>query len=84
MEIVFDPRKRLLILDKRGRGLEALGDDFFAKALAGEARDGRRKTVGRLGRKVVMAIHAQLGAETLSIVSMRSARARERKILDAR
>lgn len=78
MRIVWDEPKRVANLDKHGLDFADLDLDFFLGARVVAARVGRYKAIGRIGPNPVAIIFAPLGAEALSIISMRRANARER------
>ncbi|MCF1741599.1 MAG: hypothetical protein WBB92_13000 [Paradevosia shaoguanensis] len=58
-----------------------LTEDFFLGALVIPARNGRFQAIGSLEDGTISVIFAVLGTEGLSIISMRSASAAERKLL---
>lgn len=81
MLIVWDEPKRLANLAKHGMDFAALSLEYFEAARVIEARPGRYKALGRLDDRAVAVIFAPLGAEALSVISMRPASANERKLL---
>ncbi|AMJ63602.1 BrnT family toxin [Bosea sp. PAMC 26642] len=78
MKILWDERKRLVNLDKHGLDFAALDEGLFAQAAIGPAKDGRLIAVGELNG-VVTVVFVTLGAEALSVISMRPASNRERR-----
>ena len=80
MVIVWDERKRVANLAKHGIDFADIGEDFFASAAIGPAKNGRYFAIGEM-RGVVIVIFAMLGKEGLSIVSARPASRNERKLL---
>lgn len=83
MEILWDERKRLVNLDKHGLDFASLDLGFFIRAKIGPGKHGRLIAIGELNG-VVTVIFVKLGSEALSIVSMRPASGKERRILDAK
>lgn len=83
MTITYDPPKRLSNLDKHGLDFADLEDGaFFETALVAPSHSGRFKAIGWLnGVMVVVVVFKPLGAEALSIISMRPASKKERKLL---
>ena len=82
MKIVWDEWKRKANLLKHGLDFAVLDPDFFAGAYIGPAKRGRLRAVGKIDG-VVTVIFVRLGAEGLSVVSMRTASQKERRLLDA-
>jgi len=81
MMIVWDEPKREANLAKHGIDFAAIGEDFFAGALIGNAKDGRYFAIGDLDG-VIVVIFATLGTEGISIISARPASRKERKLLE--
>lgn len=83
MEIVWDEPKRLANLAKHdGLNFADLDDLFFERSVILPARDNRLIAVGRLKGGVVVVVFVVLGSEGVSVVSMRPANRKERKLLD--
>lgn len=80
MMIVWDEPKRLANLDKHGIDFADIGEDFFASALVGPAKNGRWFAIGEMDG-VIVVIFARLGTEGLSIISARPASRKERSLL---
>jgi uncharacterized DUF497 family protein len=83
--ITWDNAKHLANLDKHGLDFGDLDLDFFLGSRVIPAREGRFKAVGRheaLG--VIVVIFAPLGAEAVSVISMRPASRKERSLFDER
>jgi len=79
MRFLWDAIKRLANLDKHGLDFADVASDFdWTTANLNPARGNRVKAIGRLHDLVVVVIFAPLGSEAVSIVSLRSASARER------
>lgn len=81
MEIVWDERKRLANIDKHGMDFADLALDFFMGAHIRPAKLGRLQAIGRLDDGTISVIFLRLGSEGLSVISMRPARAEERRLL---
>ena len=79
MKIIWDERKRLANLDKHGMDFTDLDIEFFATAAIVPARNKRLMAIGRIGSFGIAVVFSSLGTEAISIVSMRPARAKERK-----
>jgi uncharacterized DUF497 family protein len=82
MKIVWDERKRRANLLKHGLDFALLDADFFTRAYIGQAKQGRLIAVGEIDG-IVTVIFIRLGTEGLSVISMRPASQRERRLLDA-
>lgn len=80
MKIVWDPPKRQRNLTKHCFDFEELDSLFFEMAMILEARTGRFKAVGNWNGSMIAVIFRPLGAEAVSVISMRPASAAERKI----
>jgi len=84
MKITWDEPKRLANLAKHGLDFQAVSAEFFESAYAAPARGGRAKFVGILnGVLAVAVIAAPLGGEAISIISLRPANRKERRIMHA-
>lgn len=82
MQIAWDEPKRAANLDKHGMDFTALTVEFFESAAIYPAKAGRLIALGRLnGRTVVAVIFAPLGSEAVSVISMRRASPKERRLL---
>ena len=79
--ITWDEPKRLANLAKHGMDFNDLTEDFFLGALVIPARNGRFQAFGSIEDGTISVIFAVLGTEGLSLISMRSASAAERKLL---
>jgi uncharacterized DUF497 family protein len=78
MRISFDERKRQLNLAKHGLDFEDLDIDYFVNSVVVPAKLGRFMAIGILANDVIATVFAKLGAQGLSIVSMRPASRKER------
>lgn len=81
MRILWDEPKREANIAKHGLDFAALDLDFFTRAKIGPGKHGRLIAIGRLNG-VLTVIFICLGSEALSVISMRPASARERRVLD--
>ena len=82
VEIVWDEIKRRTNLAKHGMDFADLDPDFFAEALLIRSREGRFIAVGEFkGVLIVTVVFRPLGQEAVSIISMRPASRKERKLL---
>ena len=81
MRIVYDEAKRLSNIRKHGLDFAAVTLDFFATAALGPAKGKRVLAIGRLESGGMTAVvFAPLGSEALSIISMRRASRKERRL----
>lgn len=67
---------------KHGFDFADLTEEFFARAVLVPAKDGRFMAIGELAGTVVVVVAARLGSEGISVISMRCADRKERKLLD--
>lgn len=82
MIIVWDEPKRASNLTTHGFDFAHLNAEFFLSAHIVPARAGRHKAIGMLADGTIVVIFAALGTEGLSVISMRRANAKERKLID--
>ena len=80
MNIKRDERKRIKHLAKHDLDFGDLEIEFFSEALIIDARQPRLKAIGILSDDVVAVIFAALGAEGISLISLRPANRRERNL----
>ena len=81
MVIIWDELKRLSNFAKPGLDFASLEADFdFETTHITQSKDGRFKAVGMLNSSPVVVIFATLGAEAISIVSLRPESRKERTI----
>lgn len=83
MRILWDEPKRLANIDKHGLDFSALTEEFFASAVIRVARGERYLAVGELSSSFVAVVFRPLGAEALSVISMRPANRKETPPYDA-
>jgi uncharacterized DUF497 family protein len=83
VKIVWDEPKRLANIAKHG-GLDFadLDEEFFERSMIVPGKGKRLIAVGRLADGVAVVVFVTLGSEGVSIISMRPANAKERKLLD--
>jgi len=81
MIITWDEPKRLSNLAKHGLDFADLDEEFFLVASIVQARERRLMAVGELhGELIIAVVFAPLGAEAISIISMRRAGRKERSL----
>jgi uncharacterized protein len=80
LQISFDELKRQGNLSKHGLDFADLDVEYFANAVVVPANLGRFMAIGVLSNDVIATVFARLGSQGLSIVSMRPASRKERKI----
>ena len=78
MKIVWDEPKRHANIAKH----DGLDLRFFERSVIVPGKGNRLIAVGRLANGVVVVVFVALGSEGVSIVSMRPASRKERKLLD--
>lgn len=79
MKIVWDEPKRIANIAKHGLDFAALPVEFFENALIEDAREGRYIAIGEFeGTTVIAVVFRPLGAQALSVISMRRASRNER------
>jgi uncharacterized DUF497 family protein len=83
MRITWDEPKRLDTLSRRGLDFAELDPEFFADATTTPARGGRARAIGQFQGMIVAVIFQPLGTEAVSVISMRRASRKERKIHEA-
>ncbi|MGR6466577.1 BrnT family toxin [Rhizobium sp. PAMB 3182] len=81
MEIVFDENKRKANVEKHGLDFADLDLDFFGSAATFPVEKGRFMAVGLFRSTAIAVVFSVLGSEAISIVSMRPASRKERRIL---
>lgn len=81
MTIVWDEQKRQSNLAKHGLDFADLDEEFFLDAVVVPAKDGRHMAIGCLANGVIAVVFAVLGAEGVSVISMRPASRKERSLL---
>ena len=82
MKITYDENKRQTNIEKHGFDFADLDMEFFASSVVIPSRDGRFKAIGEFqGVVIVAAVFKPLGSEAISVISMRVASTKERKLL---
>ncbi|CDZ29819.1 BrnT family toxin [Neorhizobium galegae] len=81
MKITWDESKRQNNLAKHGLDFADLSLEFFQSSKIGPAKQGRFKAIGELNGRIIIAVVFQpLGSQALSVISMRPASRKERKL----
>lgn len=80
MKIVWDEEKRLSNLAKHGMDFASLTVEFFETATILPANQGRFMAINVMVDGVVAVVFARLGSEGISVVSMRRASRKERRL----
>ena len=80
--ILWDETKRISNLTRHGLDFADLTPEFFESAILFPSYEGRFVAVGEFrGETIVAVVFARMGAEALSIISMRLASRKERRLL---
>ena len=82
MRVVWDEPKRLANIASHGMDFADLDDAFFEGSVVVPAKLGRQIAIGRHRRRMILVVFVALGTEGLSVVSMRPASRRERRLID--
>ena len=82
MRIVWDESKRLTNIARHEMDFADLDEAFFKTSFVLPAKHGRLIAVGRLMNGVVATIFLALGTEGISVISMRPASRKERRLID--
>jgi uncharacterized protein len=82
MKIVWDEPKRLANIASHGMDFADLDEAFFEDSVIVPAKSGRQIAVGRHRGGIILVVFATLGIEGLSVVSMRPASRKERRLID--
>jgi len=82
MKIVWDEPKRATNIAKHGLDFADLSFEFFLSAKVVPSTDGRHIAIGEFNDMIIIAVvFKPLGSEALSVISMRPASTKERKLL---
>lgn len=81
MAIVWEESRRRSNLAKHGLDFADLDEGFFLSSMVVPAKDGRHMAIGRLADGVIAVVFAVLGSEGVSVISMRPASRKERRLL---
>jgi uncharacterized DUF497 family protein len=82
-EDYLGPPKRVANIAKHGLDFAALTEDFFADALVISAKSGRYLAIGKDVNGVISVVFVTLGLEGISVISMRPASRKERRLYNA-
>jgi uncharacterized protein len=82
MRIVWDEPKRLANIARHGFDFADLDKAFFESSVITPAKLGRLIAIGRHRSGVIVVVFVALGAEGVSVISMRPANRRERRLID--
>jgi uncharacterized DUF497 family protein len=82
MKIVWDEPKRLANLASHGMDFADLDETFFEGSVFVPAKLGRQIAIGRHRNGIILVVFVVLGTEGLSVVSMRRASRKERRLID--
>lgn len=80
MKIIWDEPKRLANLYRRGLDFASLDIGFFETSVIVPAKKGRSMAVGRFEGRTIAVVFTFLGTEAVSVVSMRVAGKKERRL----
>jgi uncharacterized DUF497 family protein len=83
MRIVWDESKRIANLASHDMDFADLDEAFFDTAVIVPVKFGRLAAVGRHRNGIVLVVFARLGTEAISVISMRPASRKERRLIDA-
>ncbi len=81
VRIVWDPPKYLLNLRSHGLDFGIVTLEFLADAIIRPAKKGRFQAIGLIDGRAFSVIFSPLGAEAVSLISLRAASAKERALL---
>ena len=82
MKIVWDEPKRLANLARHGMDFADLDESFLEGSKIVPAKSGRLIAIGRHHSGIIVVVFAMLGTEGVSVISMRPASRRERRLID--
>lgn len=81
MKITYDETKRLTNIEKHGLDFADLTIEFFAESLVVATKAERFMAIGEFqGGMIVAVVFRPLGVQALSVISMRPASTRERRL----
>jgi uncharacterized DUF497 family protein len=83
VKIVWDQPKRLANIAKHRLDFASLTEEFFADALVISTKSGRYLAIGKDVNGVISVVFATLGLEGVSVISMRPASRKERRLYNA-
>lgn len=79
--ITWDEPKRLVNLAKHGLDFADLDETFFLSAVIVPAKGTRHMAIGKLADGTIAVVFTVLGSEGASVISMRTASRKERRLL---
>lgn len=79
--IVWDEPKRRQNILKHRLDFADLKEEFFIEAILLPARDGRYMAIGHFKSDAIVVVFVHLGSEGISVISMRPASRKERRLL---
>ena len=82
MRIVWDEPKRRANIASHGMDFADLDEAFFDGSVIVPAKSGRLISVGRHHSGIIVVVFVTLGTEGVSVVSMRPASRKERRLID--
>ena len=82
MRIVWDEPKRLANMARHGMDFADLDEAFFEGSVIVPAKSGRLSAVGHHHSGIILVVFVALGTEGISVVSMRPASRKERRLID--
>ena len=82
MLIVWDEPKRLANIANHAMDFADLDEAFFENSVITPAKFDRLAAVGRHYAGIILVVFVKLGTEAFSVISMRPASGKERRLLD--
>ena len=82
MLIVWDEPKRLANIANHAMDFADLGDAFFESSVIVPVKFNRLAAVGRHPNGIILVVFVKLGTEAFSVISMRPASRKERRLID--
>ena len=79
--IVWDEPKRQMNLAKHSLDFADLDEGFFLGSMVVPVKGGRHMAIGRLADGTISVVFVALGAEGISVISMRPASRKERNLI---
>jgi len=80
MKVVWDEPKRVANIAKHGLDFATLTEAFFENPLFVPSRQNRWRGIGTNAAAVICVVFARVGTEGVSVISMRPASHKERKL----
>jgi uncharacterized protein len=82
MKIVWDERKRLANIADHEMDFADLDETFFEHSIIVPVKFNRLAAVGRHANGIILVVFVRLGTEAFSVISMRPASRKERRLID--